>query len=127
MATTTETKDFLGRDLVTPGSASKDYLGRDTTSTVDYLGRKLAPVNADATSISPATGAAAGGTAVTILGTDFEGTTGVTFGGTPATSVVVVHDGKITCTTPAHAAGAVNVVVQNPDGNDTMTGAFTYS
>lgn len=42
MATTTQRDDFLGRDLVTPASASKDFMGRDTTSTVDYLGRSLA-------------------------------------------------------------------------------------
>lgn len=41
MATTTKRDDFLGRDLVTPASAAKDFLGRDTTSTVDFLGRTL--------------------------------------------------------------------------------------
>jgi hypothetical protein len=41
MATTTFREDFLGRDLVTPGSNSLDFLGRVTTSTVDALGRSL--------------------------------------------------------------------------------------
>lgn len=41
MATTTKRDDFLGRDLVTPASDSKDHLGRVTTSTVDFLGRAL--------------------------------------------------------------------------------------
>jgi hypothetical protein len=44
MATTTFRDDHLGRDLVTPGSASKDFLGRATTSTGDYLGRGLTRV-----------------------------------------------------------------------------------
>ena len=33
--------DFVGRALVTPGTVSKDYLGRLTTATHDYLGRAL--------------------------------------------------------------------------------------
>lgn len=41
MATSTLREDYLGRDLVTPASASKDFLGRVTTSTVDSMGRAL--------------------------------------------------------------------------------------
>lgn len=41
MATTTFREDFLGRDLVAPGSASVDHLGRATTSTTDFTGRPL--------------------------------------------------------------------------------------
>lgn len=79
------------------------------------------------TSISPATGSTAGGTAVTITGTDFTGATGVTIGGAAATSVVVVSDTSITCVTPARTAGAKDVVVTTPAGSDTLTGGFTYS
>lgn len=78
-------------------------------------------------SISPAAGGIAGGTAVTIVGSGFTGATGVTIGGTAATNFVVVGDGYITCTSPAHAAGSVNVVVQDPAGNGTLTNAFAYS
>jgi hypothetical protein len=50
MATTTQRRDFLGRKLVTPGSASKDFMGRPTTSTADAVGRLLvAPVRANTT------------------------------------------------------------------------------
>lgn len=41
MATTTFREDSLGRDLVAPTSTALDFLGRLTTSTVDYLGRAL--------------------------------------------------------------------------------------
>lgn len=82
---------------------------------------------ATVTTVSPATGGIAGGTEVTITGTDLAGTTGVTFGGSTATSVVVVSDTKITCVTPAHSSGAVNVVVQDDAGNVTKTNAFTYA
>lgn len=51
----------------------------------------------------------------------------VTFGGSSAISVVVVDQYTITCVTPAHAAGAVNVVVTNADGGTaTLTNGFTY-
>lgn len=84
---------------------------------------------ADATidSVTPATGPAAGGTAVTIEGSNFGGVTAVTFGGTAATNVRVVDETTITCTTPAHAAGAVNVVVTDDSGTVTETGGFTYA
>jgi hypothetical protein len=40
-AVTASTKDYLGRLLVTPGTNSKDYLGRLTTATADHMGRLL--------------------------------------------------------------------------------------
>ena len=48
---------------------------------------------------------------MTITGTNFASGATVTFGGTAATSVVVVNGTTITATTPAHAAGAVTVTV----------------
>lgn len=79
------------------------------------------------TSIAPTTGVLAGGTATTITGTGFTGTTGVTFGGSAGTSLTVVNDTTITVTSPAHAAGAVNVVVTAPSGSGTLTSGFTYA
>lgn len=79
------------------------------------------------TTVAPTTGAAAGGTAVTITGTGFTGATGVTFGGTAGTNFVVVSATSITCMSPAHAAGAVDVVVASPNGSATKTGGFTYA
>jgi hypothetical protein len=50
MATSTQRRDFLGRKLVSPTSASKDFMGRPTTSTADAVGRLLvAPVRANTT------------------------------------------------------------------------------
>jgi hypothetical protein len=77
--------------------------------------------------IAPATGLAAGNLPVTITGSGFAGVRGVTFGGTAATNFKVVSDTKITCNTPPHAAGAVNVVVQDASGDVTKTNGFTYS
>ncbi|MDD1655389.1 MAG: IPT/TIG domain-containing protein, partial [Methanomicrobiales archaeon] len=81
------------------------------------------------TSITPASGPTAGGTDVTIGGADFldGGSFGVTIGGNPATNVVRVDATHITATTPAHAAGAVDVVVTNSDGQTgTLADGYTY-
>lgn len=78
-------------------------------------------------SITPATGPAAGGTDVTIKGTNLSGTSGVTIGGVAATNFKIVDDSTITCTTPAHAAGAADVVVQDDAADVTATGAYTFA
>jgi hypothetical protein len=79
-------------------------------------------------SISPTSGPASGGTPVTITGTGFLSGATVTVGGTAATSVVVVGGASITANTPAHAAGAVSVVVTNTDAQSgTLTGGYTYN
>ena len=75
--------------------------------------------------VDPGSGPTAGGTPVTITGSGFLGATGVTFGGVPAAELVVVSDTEITVTTPAHAAGTVDVVVQHPDGGSNP-GEFTF-
>jgi hypothetical protein len=82
---------------------------------------------ATATAITPATGAAAGGTVVNIDGTNLAGVKGVTFGGTPGTALHRVSDTRVQVTTPAHAAGAVTVVVQDDAGDVTKPTFFTYT
>ncbi len=79
-------------------------------------------------SIAPTSGTTAGGTSVTISGTGFLPNASVTFGATPGTNAVVASSTSITATTPAHAAGAVNVVVTNTDGqNGTLPNGYTYN
>ena len=80
------------------------------------------------TSINPATGVTTGGTTVTITGTGFLAGAAVSFGGTAATGVALVNSTTITSSTPAHAAGAVNVVVTNTDTKSgTLTNGYTYT
>jgi len=68
-------------------------------------------------SITPASGPAAGGTAVTISGTDFVDPTTVTVGGMPATGVMFTDDRTLHATTPAVDPGtSQDVVVTTPDG-----------
>src|SRR5208337_4308613 len=78
------------------------------------------------TSISPNSGTTAGGTAVTITGTNFAAGATVTFGGTAATNVAVVSSTSITATTPAHAAGAVTVTVTVNGQSGSLTNGYTY-
>ena len=84
------------------------------------------------TSLTPATGLAAGNSLCRIAGTNFTGVTGATgvkFGTTNATSYDVVSDGMIEAIVPAHAAGVVDVVVTNAAGASAATALtkFTYS
>lgn len=81
------------------------------------------------TSASPSTGPTVGGTAITITGSGFINVNSVTIGGVAATSVVVVNSTTITCVTPAHAFGLVDIVV-TPGGGvaaGTGVGKFTYA
>jgi IPT/TIG domain len=77
-------------------------------------------------SIAPATGAATGGTPVTIAGSGFAAGATVTIGGAAATSVAVTSAGTITAVTPAHAAGAADVAVASGGRTATLPGAFTF-
>jgi hypothetical protein len=43
-AVSTKETDYMGLSLITPGTVSKDYMGRLTTATVDYMGRTLLDV-----------------------------------------------------------------------------------
>jgi FG-GAP repeat/IPT/TIG domain len=76
--------------------------------------------------IAPASGDVAGGTPVTITGAYFSGTTGVTIGGAPATTVSVVNDTTITAVTPPGTAGSASVVVTSPAGSNAANSFFTY-
>jgi len=79
------------------------------------------------TSVSPDRGVPGGSTSVTITGTNLDGASAVTFGGSSATSVVPVNSTTVTCTTPAHAPGFVDVVVTATGGNGTGTNAYSYN
>lgn len=79
-------------------------------------------------SIAPAVGTTAGGDTVVITGTNFSATiSSVTLGGTACTSVVRDSATQITCVSPAHSSGDVDVVVTNSDGQfASLPGGFQY-
>ena len=78
-------------------------------------------------SVTPSFGPAAGGTAITILGSSLSTVTSVTIGGVAATNVMVVSATVVTAVAPAGTGGAKNVVVITPNSSATAIGAFTYS
>jgi hypothetical protein len=77
-------------------------------------------------SVSPSSGSTMGGEAVTIRGSNLDGATGVSFGGTPAGSFTASAT-QITATAPSHAQGTLDVRVTGPGGMSPSTGADLYS
>jgi IPT/TIG domain-containing protein len=80
------------------------------------------------TGVLPASGPAAGGTFVTVTGTNFGGATGVAFGDTAAGSFSVNSATQLQAVSPAHGAGKVDIRVGSPDGISAVSNAdqFTY-
>ena len=116
----------------TPGTfiwvCTQPSCGTGHSSMVGQMIVAAAPPGPTITSVAPNNGPVAGGTAVTITGSNFVAGATVAFGGTAATNVNVVSATSITATAPAHADGAVDVTVTNPDGQvATTTRGFTYN
>jgi hypothetical protein len=65
-------------------------------------------------SVTPALGTLEGNTPVTVTGTNLTGATAVTFGGIAAANIHVENDTTLTCLTPPHAVGLVDVSVTVP-------------
>ncbi len=83
------------------------------------------------TALLPNSGPATGGTTVTITGTGFVPGATVQFGGAgyPATNVTVASPTSITCISPAHSVGKVEVTVTTPAGVSSTEGTgndFSY-
>ena len=83
-------------------------------------------------SLDPTSGAAAGGTTVTITGYNLDGDDVVVkFDGTLATNLAAQSKTSLQCDVPAHAAGVVDVTVENDAGSwtgrSTLVGGFTYT
>ena len=78
-------------------------------------------------SVAPNWGAPEGGTTRTVYGTGFQTGATVMVGGVAATNVVVNSANAIAFFAPTESAGAVNIIVNNPDTQTgTATNAYTY-
>ncbi len=79
--------------------------------------------------VKPASGSAAGGQTVTIRGGYFvPSETTVTFGGVPATNVLVEPSGlSLTAVIPANTVGPAEIVVTTLRGSSTPLTGFTYT
>ena len=78
------------------------------------------------TSLDVISGVTAGGTTVTITGTNLTGATSVTVDGNAATNVTVNSATSVAFTTPSGSTGAKDVVITTPTGSATKSGGFTY-
>jgi hypothetical protein len=76
--------------------------------------------------VSPSSGPAAGGTSVTLTGSEFSGATAVKFGKTAATSFTVNSATSITASAPA-GTGAVDVTVTTPSGTSPIGSSDKYT
>lgn len=79
------------------------------------------------TSVNPATGSTMGGTVVTITGTNFTGVTSVSFGGVPASNLVVVSATQITVKSPSRPAGVTTIYVSNGTATGSLANGYTYA
>lgn len=79
------------------------------------------------TAATPNFGSINGGATITLTGTDFTGTTGVTIGGVAATNVTIVSATSITLTAPAGSAGTASIVVTNGSGSNAGNTLFFYT
>lgn len=76
--------------------------------------------------VTPTAGPLAGGTTITMTGTNLSGAA-VTVGGNTCASVTVNQAGtSLTCVTPAGSAGDATVAVTTPGGSVANAGTFTY-
>ncbi len=130
--TSTEIVFGLGNDytlgnfhLNSGDSYTLEVDGLYVTGTVSYTNG-----TATVTSVSPVSGPGAGGTKITIKGTNFTGVQAVFVGGAPATSINVKSATKIKANTPPNAAATSpdDVTVVTSSGVSTVSSAdhFTY-
>jgi hypothetical protein len=120
--------------LTTPASASSGAVdvrvttpgGRSPTSSNDLFTYVRLPI---VTGLSPNGGPPAGGSTVTIRGSDLNGATSVVFGSAPAKSFKVVSSTEIAAVSPKQRGGAVQVAVTTPLGTSATSTAtaFTYA
>jgi hypothetical protein len=104
---------------------------QDTVASAVSSGFSLnvSPLPAPAVSaVSPNNGSTTGGAFITISGNNFRSGAVVQFGNLPALSVNVVDSTQIQAVTPVESGGAVNVTVQNSDGQAAaLPNAFTFT
>ena len=123
----------FGNCPASPASCPADLNGdrvvniNDVFIVLDAYGNCPVPVAVPTiTSVSPPNRPTSGGMPITIIGTNFTGTTRVQVGGINATSFVVRNDTTVTAVTPSGAVGLATVTVTTASGTATRAGAFRY-
>jgi alpha-tubulin suppressor-like RCC1 family protein len=119
----TVTSDTTATAVAPSGTGTVDIVlatpsGTSATGATDrYTYQQLPTV----TKLAPKVGRVAGGTIVTITGTEFTGASAVSFGATPAASFTVNSPTSITAVTAAASPAIVNVTVTNTAGVSAIT------
>ncbi|WP_148112804.1 IPT/TIG domain-containing protein, partial [Actinoplanes sp. ATCC 53533] len=106
-------------------AGARDVVVNATLGSTTLTGGYTYAADPAITSVSPTSGPAAGGNTVTINGTALAGATAVTIGGVACT-IVTNTASVITCTAGTGTAGAEDVIVTTPGGDDTETDGYTY-
>jgi len=108
---------------VAPGTSPQGDLNLD--SIYQFLPPSTTPI---IYSVAPNTGSSAGGTNITIHGTNFVNITNVTLGGANVTSFSINSPTEMTAVTQAYPiTGLVDLAVISTFGTSTLHGAFTYT
>ncbi|HKS22368.1 MAG TPA: LamG-like jellyroll fold domain-containing protein [Thermoanaerobaculia bacterium] len=123
--------------ILTFGSSSGAFANKNLdysagTFTESYAPTSLTltagPPSLTVTNVAPSRGGIAGGTTVTVSGTNFASGATVTFGGTNAANVTFNNSTSLTAVTPAHVVGPVDVTVTNPSTQAaTLQNGFTFT
>jgi hypothetical protein len=79
------------------------------------------------TAVNPSSGSQNGGTSITVTGTNFVNVTGVTVGGSAATSVTTVSTTSVIAVTPAGTLGPKTVSVTASAGTGSLASGFNYT
>ncbi len=112
-----------------PGSGAVDVVVRDPADhdNRDVLSGGYTFVEALSLGrIAPASGAIAGGTLVTVMGTGFAPGVIAEVGGSPLRDLKVLDAHTLTGRTPPGKSGPADVAVRDASGRDVAPGAFTY-
>ncbi|HET6963192.1 MAG TPA: Ig-like domain-containing protein [Acidimicrobiales bacterium] len=118
---------------MTDSASGTPVVGTDDTGdpsvTISWALPGPTPLRPTVTGVSPSTGTTAGGTTVTITGTDFTGASEVQFGATDAATFSVTDATHISATSPAESVGTVDVTVTTLGGLSPSSAAdqFIYS
>ena len=121
-------KSAAGDNIVAVSASAYDWASSSMITTVKIRKYSAAPVPVPTvTSVSPTSGSTAGGTAITITGTNLGNASAVTVGSAACTNVVVVSATSITCTTPPGTAGTASIIVTAGSQSNVANTLFTYN
>jgi hypothetical protein len=105
-------------------TVTSPYGTSSTGSASQYTYNGTAPT---VTGLDVTSGPASGGSTVILTGTNFNGATSVSFGGTAASSFTVDSPTQITATAPALSAGTVDVQVTTAYGTSSTSSADQFT